>query len=112
MNIQHFEKGFRYNPRELKTVARKIGKLATYCKRVKDESSSIRVEAVRQSTRKERDEVTVDITVELPGKRLFAESRKESVVEALDRCIEKLEPQVKRYKEMGTVRAKARHTRK
>ena len=111
MNIQHFEKGFRYTPRELKIVARKIGKLATYCKRVKDESSSIRVEAVRQNTRKERDEVTVDITVELPGKRLFAESRKESVVEALDRCIEKLEPQVKRYKEMGTVRSKARRAK-
>jgi len=112
MNIQHFEKGFRYNSRELVIVARKLGKLATYCKRVKDESSSIRVDAERQAAKKDRDQLLVSITVELPGKRLFAESRRNDVIEALDRCIEKLEPQVKRYKEMGTVRSKARHTRK
>jgi ribosomal subunit interface protein len=107
MNIQHFEKGFRYADRELKTMARKIGKLATYCKSVKDTASTIRVDAIRQRTKKERDEIKVAVTVELPRKHLFAESRKDDVVEALDRCIEKLEPQVKRYKEylLGRQRA-------
>ncbi|MDD4628464.1 MAG: HPF/RaiA family ribosome-associated protein [Candidatus Peribacteraceae bacterium] len=112
MNIQHFEKGFHYNDRELIIVARKLGKLATYCRQVKDAASFIRVDAERQASKKERDQLLVAVTVNLPGKRLFSDSRRNDVIEALDRCIEKLEPQVKRYKEMGTVRSKARHARK
>lgn len=111
MNIQHFEKNFTFTGRELPTVARKIGKIATYCKRVKDAASAIRVEVERQTTKKERDQIMVTVTVELPDKVLRAESRKPDVIEALDRCIEKLEPQLKRYKELHTVRAKMRKSR-
>ncbi|MEI8230007.1 MAG: ribosome-associated translation inhibitor RaiA [Candidatus Peregrinibacteria bacterium] len=100
MKILHFEKGFSFTDAETKTVARKLGKLATYCKTVKDESSAIRIEVEKQGTKKERDQVMVSISVELPGKILRAESRKPDILEALDRTIEKLEPQVKRYKEM------------
>lgn len=112
MNIQHFEKGFAYTPRELITVARKIGKIATFCKRVKDASSSIRVDAERRPTKKERDQIKVTVTVELPKKKLHVESRRIDVIEALDRCIEKLEPQVKRYKEMLAGREKMRKAQK
>ncbi|OIO55729.1 ribosomal subunit interface protein [Candidatus Peregrinibacteria bacterium CG1_02_54_53] len=108
MNIQHFEKNFRFSGRELPTIARKIGKIATYCKRVKDASSSIRVEVERQKTKKERDQIMVTVTVELPEKVLRAESRKPDVIEAIDRCIEKLEPQLKRYKEKWSGKANAR----
>ncbi len=100
MHIQHFEKGLNYTDRDLVLFARKIGKLATYCQRVKDESSVIRVEAERRDTKKDRDMVKMVIQVDLPKKILRAESRRESVIDALDRCIEKLEPQIKRYKEM------------
>ena len=108
MNIQHFEKGLSYSDRDLLILARKIGKLATYCKKLKDEDSVIRVEAERRSTKKDRDQVKVMVTVELPGKVLRAESRRNKVVEAIDRAIEKLEPQIKRYKEgmMGRERAR------
>ena len=111
MNIQHFEKNFTFTGRELPTVARKIGKIATYCKRVQAADSAIRVEVERQTTIKERDQIMVTVTVELPDKILRAESRKPDVIDALDRCIEKLEPQVKRYKELRTVRAKIRKAR-
>jgi len=108
MNIQHFERGFDYSDRQLLLIARKIGKLATYCQRVKDESSSIRVEAERRSTKKGRDRMKVSMTVELPGKILRAESRRPDPVEATDRCIEKLEPQIKKYKELQTQKRRAR----
>lgn len=101
MHIRHFEKGIEYTDRDLLLFARKIGKLATYCKRVKDESSIIRVEAERRDTKKDRDMVKVVIQVDLPHKVLRAESRRSSTIDALDRCIEKLEPQIKRYKEMN-----------
>lgn len=106
MNIQHFEKNFSFTGRELPTVARKVGKIATYCKRVKDAASFIRVEVEQQVTKKERDQIMVMVTVGLPEKVLRAESRKQDVIEALDRCIEKLEPQLKRYKEMKVAKTK------
>jgi len=41
----------------------------------------------------------VTVTVELPKKVLRAESRRVDPVVAVDRCVEKLEPQIKKYKE-------------
>ena len=108
MNIQHFEKGVQYNDQELLILAKKLGKLATYCKSVKDESSFIRVEAERRQTKKQRDQVKVAIMVELPRKTFRAESRRVDVIEAVDRVVEKLEPQLKRHKEMMMGRARAR----
>lgn len=107
MNVQHFEKGLHYNDQDLLLLARRIGKLATYCNRLKNADSMIRVEAERRSTKKRNDQVKVTITVELPGKHLQAESRRVRAIEAVDRCIEKLSPQIKRYKESQTGRERA-----
>lgn len=107
MHIEHFEKGLRYSDRELLMLARKLGKLATYCKTLKNESSVIRVEADRRPTKKKQDEVTVTVTIELPRARLQAVSRKQAVIEAVDRAVEKIEPQVLRYKEKHTGKDRA-----
>lgn len=112
MHIEHFEKGLRYSDRELLMLARKLGKLATYCKTLKDESSVIRVEADRSPTKKKQDEVMVTVTVELPRARLQAISRKQAVIEAVDRAVEKIEPQLLRYKEKHTAKERARRERR
>lgn len=106
MNIQHFEKGFAYTDRELLWIARKLGKLATYCKRIKDESSSIRVDAEYRPTEKRKDAIKMTVTIGLPNTVLRAESRKATAQEAIDRCVEKLEPQLKRYKELKSPRGR------
>lgn len=100
MHIEHFEKGIRYTDREFLILARKIGKLATYCERLKNDDSRIRVEAMRRATKKKEDNLKVLISIYLPKKTLHAESRHPTAIEAIDRCIEKLEPQIKRYKEL------------
>lgn len=100
MNVEHYEKGLSLADRERLLFAKKIGKLARYCKHVKDESSVIRVETERRDTKKDRDMVKVMIQVDLPKKVLRAESRRETALDALERCLDKLEPQVIRYKEM------------
>ena len=107
MQVEHFEKGIRYNDQELILLAKKIGKLATYCRFLKDEGSSIRVEAEKRDTKKDRDQVKVMVTVHLPKKILRVESRKFMPLEALDSCIDKLEDQIKKYKEMHTGRGRA-----
>src|SRR3989338_7439048 len=43
MNILHFEKGLYYTDLELPMLAKKIGRLARYCERLKDAASLIRV---------------------------------------------------------------------
>ena len=107
MNVEHFEKGITYNDEDLILLAKKIGRLATYCRALKDEGSRIRVEAERRDTKKDRDQVKVMITVFLPKKVLRAESRKFAVLDAVDSCTEKLEEQIKKYKEMHTGRGRA-----
>lgn len=108
IHVEHFEKGVIYSEKDLLVLARKIGKLATYCKFVRDEASSIRVESESRDTKKASDEVKVMITVRLPHKVLRADSRKGTALEALDRTIEKLEPQLVKYKEMHTGKGRTR----
>ena len=99
MNIQHFEKGFHYSDKELIKIAKKIGKLATYCKKIKDDGSFIRIDAEHRETEKKEDAMKVAMTIKLPNKVLRAESRKTDSMEAVDRCVAKLKSQVLKYKE-------------
>lgn len=99
MHVEHFEKGVRYTDRERLILTRKVGKLVTYCERLKNDDSCIRVEAMSRATKKKEDHVKVLISIYLPKSTLHAESRHQTAIEAIDRCIEKLEPQLKRYKE-------------
>ncbi len=108
MRLEHYEKGIQYTADDLLLVARKMGKLATYCGRLKDEASVIRVEAEKRETKKSSDEIKVMINIELPGKMFRAESRKSTLREAIDRCSEKLEPQLVKYKEMRSAKSRAR----
>ena len=108
MNIQHFEKGLSYSESERMMMARKIGKLATYCEKLQDEDSSIRIETERRETKKQQDQVKVMVTVVLPKQTFRSESRRNKVIDAFDRAMKKIEPQLKRYKEEHTGRQKAR----
>ena len=106
MHIKHLEKGFHYTDKEMLSIATKIGKMATYCARIKDESSLIRIDAERRKTEKKRDEMKVSLTLDLPQKILRAESRRPDVLEAVDRCIEKLQPQLAKYKDKHMMKGK------
>ena len=99
LKVSHFEKGYQYTASEALMVAKKVGRLSRYCRAVKDEASEIRVETVSRPTKKQKDSVKVDVTIILPQKQLRAESRKATALEAVDRCCEKLESQIEKYKE-------------
>ncbi len=107
MNIQHFEKGISYTESERLLMTKKVGKLATYCEKLQDESSIIRIETEHRDTKKKADRVKVMVTVTLPHAVFRAESRRNKVIDAFDRVAEKLEPQLKRYKEEHTGRQRA-----
>lgn len=107
MRIVHYGKGYQYTDRERLLLAKKIGRLARYCERIKDEGSLITVETISRDTKKQWDSVKVVIMITLPHKTLRAESRRPEALDAVDRCTEKLESQVEKYKEMHGSRAKA-----
>lgn len=98
MHVVHYEKGITYTDRELLLLARKVGRLSRYCRKIVDEGSLITVESERRDTKKNRDSVKVVVMITLPFKTLRAESRRPSALDAVDRCLEKLEPQIERYK--------------
>jgi len=102
LKVTHFEKGYTYTAPELKMLAKKVGRLGRYCNRLMDESSLIKVETVSRNTKKQRDSVKVTVTISLPKKTLRAGSRKPKALDAIDRCCEKLERQIEKYKEMHT----------
>jgi len=62
---------------------------------------------------KERDTVKVTVMITLPHRTLRAESRRPHALDAIDRCIEKLERQVAAYKDRhvlgGRRRTSPRH---
>ena len=98
MRLTHYEKGYFYTAKELMMLAKKVGRLTRYCNNIKDESSVVHVETVSRNTKKEKDSVKVMITVTFPRKTLRAESRKKDALSAIDRCCEKLESQIEKYK--------------
>jgi ribosomal subunit interface protein len=109
LKVTHYEKGYIYTASELLMLARKIGRLSRYCRRMCDEGSSIKVETISRDTKKQRDSVKVMVTIHLPKKILRAESRKPRALDAIDRCCEKLEAQIKKYKAMHTRMRLGRH---
>ncbi len=104
MKIVHYEQGIAYSAWERKMIAKKVGRLTRYCKRITDEGSIITVESRRRDTKKERDSVKVTIMITLPHRTLRAESRRPLALDAVDRCVEKLEGQVEEYKERHVLR--------
>ena len=71
-----------------------------------DEGSIIKVETISRATKKRRDSVKVMVMITLPHKTLRAESRRMKALSAIDRCCEKLESQIEKYKEMHASREK------
>ena len=113
MNTKITTKGMHLTNEELIKVAKKVGKLSKYCKRVKDDSSIIDVNAEKRGTKKEQDNIKVTISVTLPKTDvLIADSRKDNAIEATDRAIAKLVTQVKKYKEKHSGKEMARKGRK
>lgn len=108
LRVTHYEKGYIYTASELLMMAKKIGRLSRYCRKIMDESSHIKVETISRATKKRRDSVKVMVTIILPHKTLRAESRRKTALGAIDRCCEKLESQIEKYKDAHLRRSQAR----
>jgi putative sigma-54 modulation protein len=79
-------------------ITAKVEKLQTFADRLGDESAEFRVEIRHETSRKPQDAYVCQITIFAPHAVIRAETRDESIENALDSCIEKMKTQIERYK--------------
>ena len=80
-------------------IEKKMEKISDLSKRIKDESSEIKVEIDRDDTKATEDSLSCAITIIIPKETLRAESHGTFVKEVVDIAKKKLIPQIEKYKE-------------
>ena len=79
-------------------IQKKVEKLGHLADRLADESSEFRVEVRHEKSRKPEDAYTCQLTIYAPHAVIRAESRDETVENAVDACLGKIKTQIDRYK--------------
>jgi putative sigma-54 modulation protein len=79
-------------------VRSKVEKLQRYADRLGDESAEFRVELAHQQSRKPADAYVCQLTIYAPSAVIRAETKDESVENAVDACLDTIKSQIDRYK--------------
>lgn len=87
------------NEEDMEYINMKMEKITTLSKRLKDDSSEIRVDVYHNQTKSVEDEIQCTITLHVPKDTLRAEAHGSKVHEAVDLAKKKLIPQIEVYKE-------------
>ena len=77
----------------------KFEKLTQFASRISDESSEIRAEMEHEEARKPEDQYVCRLTLFVPHDTMRAESRSDSLENAVDDVIEKIKGQIEQYKD-------------
>ena len=99
MIIDIHAKGMQLTDEEREYIETKMEKITQLAKRMKDESSVIRVEIHHDKTKSKEDEITCIITITIPKDTLRSEVQASIVTEAVDKAKKMLIPQIEKYKE-------------
>ncbi|MBT4936883.1 ribosome-associated translation inhibitor RaiA [Candidatus Peregrinibacteria bacterium] len=99
MQIHTQAHGLKLTEEDREYIDMKMEKITTLSKRLKDDSSEIRVDIYHSPTKASDDEIRCTITLHIPKNTLRAESHGSKVHEALDLAKQKLIPQIEVYKE-------------
>ncbi|MBN2096803.1 ribosome-associated translation inhibitor RaiA [Candidatus Peregrinibacteria bacterium] len=79
-------------------IKSKVEKLKNFADRLDDESAEFRVEVRHEKARKTEDAYACQLTIFAPNAVLRAESREESIENAVDDCLDKIHKPIERYK--------------
>ena len=79
-------------------IQKKVEKLQTFADRLGDESAEFRVEVRHEKSRKPQDAYACQLTIFAPQAVIRAETRDESIENAVDSCLDKIKAQIDRYK--------------
>ena len=98
MKINIHAKGFHIKEDETQYVNQKMEKITNLAKRLKDESSEIKVEIDKNDTKKKEETITCIITLFIPHSTIRGVAKGMLVKETVDLAKQKLIPQIEEYK--------------
>lgn len=98
MEIKIKSQHLNLSDRQKDLIQAKVEKLSRLSNRLDDESSEFRVEVKHEKSRKASDAYVCQITIFVPSAVIRAETRNETIENAVDECIGKLKVQIERYK--------------
>jgi ribosomal subunit interface protein len=98
MQIKIHSKQLALSDEQNELIKAKVSHLADLAERIKDESSEIRVDLSHEQSRAMEDAYECHLTLFVPHSTLRSESRAESLENVVDQVIEKMKPQVEKYK--------------
>lgn len=80
------------------SIENKVSKLQNLADRLGDESTEFRVEVRHEKSRKTSDAYICQLTIFAPNAVIRAETRSETIENAVDDCLDKIKTQIERYK--------------
>jgi ribosomal subunit interface protein len=98
MKIRIYEKDIKLTLKEEEYVQTKMEKLMTMAKRIKDESTELRVDIRKKETKDKDDSITCVITLYVPKDTLRVSENGSKINEAVDKAQETMFPQIEKYK--------------
>ena len=98
MQLKIKSKNLNLSDGQKELLETKVMKLQNFADRLGDESVEFRVEVRHEKSRKASDAYICQLTIFAPSAVIRAETRKETIENALDECLDKIKVQIERYK--------------
>jgi len=98
MQIRIKSKNLNLADSQKDSIENKVAKLQNLADRLGDESTEFRVEVRYEKSRKTSDAYICQLTIFAPSAVIRAETRSETIENAVDDCLNKIKTQIERYK--------------
>lgn len=98
MQIKIKSQNLNLSDSQKEMIEAKVSKLQNFADRLGDESAEFRVEVRHEKSRKAEDAYSCQLTIFAPTTILRAETRNETIENAIDECLEKIRTPIERYK--------------
>jgi len=98
MQIKIKSKNLNLSDRQRDSIETKVSKLQNLADRLSDESTEFRVEVRHEKARKNTDAYICQLTIFAPNTVIRAETRNETIENAVDDCMNRIKAQIERYK--------------
>ena len=98
MQIKIKSKNLNLSDSQHEMIEKKVSKLHNLADRLSDESTEFRIEVRHEKSRKPADAYICQLTIFAPTAVIRAETRDESIENAVDSCMEKIKHQIDKYK--------------
>jgi len=98
MQIKIKSKNLNLSDSQREMLEKKVAKLQNLADRLSDESTEFRVEVRHEKARKNSEAYVCQLTIFAPTAVIRAETRDESIENAIDSCMNKIKGQIDKYK--------------